>query len=118
MILFLEISIKKQLFLAYFTIKACSYLCSSSANPPVCLLTKLDEALILYKKKSGGSSSLVRSYSDGITFLLRKRSRYTNGFLYVQPFFHSEQPYAVLPFIIVPFPQRGHIVGTLSAFVR
>jgi len=26
----------------------------------LCLLTKLDEALILYKRKSGGSSSLVR----------------------------------------------------------
>jgi hypothetical protein len=29
------------------------------------LLTKLDEALILYKRKSGGSSSLVRRKSEG-----------------------------------------------------
>ena len=31
------------------------------------LLTKLDEALILYKRKSGGSSSLVRRKSEGST---------------------------------------------------
>ena len=31
----------------------------TSYDPPMFLLTKLDEALILYKRKSGGSSSLV-----------------------------------------------------------
>jgi hypothetical protein len=30
------------------------------AVPPMFFLTKLDEALILYKRKSGGSSILVR----------------------------------------------------------
>ena len=41
------------------------YVCSSSYAPPLCLLTKLDKALILYKRKSGGSSSLVRNYIGG-----------------------------------------------------
>ena len=36
--------------------------CSFSYDPPLCLLTKLDEALILYKRKSGGPSSLVRRF--------------------------------------------------------
>ena len=31
----------------------------------MCLLTKLDEALILYKRKSGGPSSLVRRIIGG-----------------------------------------------------
>ena len=35
------------------------------AVPPMFFLTKLDEALILYKRKSGGSSSLVRRKSEG-----------------------------------------------------
>ena len=38
---------------------------SSSYAPPLCLLTKLDEALILYKRKSGGPSSLVRRIIGG-----------------------------------------------------
>ena len=36
------------------------------AVPPMFFLTKLDEALILYKRKSGGSSSLVGSHM-GVT---------------------------------------------------
>ena len=43
---------------------------SHSYDPPMFLLTKLDEALIPYKRKSGGSSSLVPCINGGRYFLL------------------------------------------------
>lgn len=38
---------------------------TTSYVSPLFLRTKLDEALILYKRKSGGSSSLVRRKNEG-----------------------------------------------------
>ena len=38
-----------------------------------------------------------------------------NGFLKPQPFFHSEQPYAVLPFMMVPLPHKGQTFPTISS---
>ena len=45
---------------------------SPSYDPPMFLLTKLDEALILYKRKSGGSPSLV-PWNNGVRYFLHGR---------------------------------------------
>ena len=59
----------EDLFLRSFVFVECSIFFEihifASVDPPMFLLTKLDEALILYKRKSGGSSSLVPCINGG-----------------------------------------------------
>ena len=43
------------------------------------------------------------------------KKNFQKGLRNVHPFFHSEQPYAVFPFSIVPFPHKGHFVPTIAS---
>lgn len=40
-------------------------------------------------------------------FKFRRKGFYSKGRLKAHPFFHSEQPKAVFPLIICPFPHNG-----------
>ena len=40
-----------------------------------------------------------------------------NACLNVQPFFQSEQPYAVFPLMIIPLPQIGHAIPIIESSI-
>ena len=64
------------------------YVCSYSYAPPLCLPTKLDEALILYKRKSGGPSSLDRRIIGGTR---EENTRHFSGKMKKEAVFFGEE---------------------------